>query len=124
MSYIDTLVSEHSSYLIYSLKTADNKSLKRKLKGNTAIHIYIESVMMCDERSCCGSSGDRLENRSFNLKEILRVKVISDLSKYCGTLNKRILNIGVHDEVKVSLSVSEFLVVKSVEFLGKNLKAL
>ena len=59
-----------------------------------------------------------------NLEESLAVKVRADKRKNLGTLNEGILNLGVNDEVNVSLSVSLLKIGKAVELLGKREQGL
>jgi hypothetical protein len=61
MGTVHSLVTEVLAYLINTLKAAYDKTLKIELGSDTAVEVYIQGVMVCDERTCAGTSGDRLQ---------------------------------------------------------------
>ena len=63
----NALVSEYTTDFIYSFKAADNQSLQGQLQCDTAVHINIQCIMVCDKGSCGCTAGDGLQNGSFYL---------------------------------------------------------
>jgi hypothetical protein len=67
MGTVHTLITEVLAYLINALKSAYDKTLKIELGSDTAVEVYVKCVMVCDERTCAGTSGDGLQYGSLNL---------------------------------------------------------
>ncbi len=122
MSCIYALVSEHSADFVNSFHTANDKSLEVKLKRNTKLNIFVKSVKMSFKWSCGSAAciGNKL--RSFNLNKSLCIKIFSDFTYNLGTLKEGISDLGVHDKVKVTPSVTSVCICNSVEFFGKRKK--
>ena len=60
----------------------------------------------------------------FHLHEALAVQIIPDTAEDPGTFDEGVLHIRVHNQIHVSLTVTEIRVGQSVELLGKDLQTL
>ena len=65
---VHTFVTEVLSDFVYTLKTAYDKSLQVKLGGDTQVEVYIQRVMVGDERTGACSTGDGLKNRRLHFR--------------------------------------------------------
>ncbi len=124
VSRIESFVTEYPSYLVYLLKTSDYESLQMELERYTHIHIYVEGVMVRDERTRGSSAGYSVENGRLHLDEAELFEIIPDLLDYLGPLDEYVLDLGICDEIDISLPVSEIGVLESVILLGKRQKRL
>ena len=79
---------------------------------------------MSYERTRRGASRVRDEHGGLDLHKALVIEVASDRADYLRPLYKRVLDLGVHYEVDVSLTVTQIGVRQTVILLGKELKAL
>ena len=64
MVSVHTFVSEHLAHFVYSVESSDDESLQEKLVGNTKLHVDVQRVVMCIERSCVCSACDCCEDWS------------------------------------------------------------
>ena len=124
MSRIEPLIAEDSAYLVYSFEPADDQSLEVKLERDPQLEILVKSVEMSLERPCRGASCIGDEHGGLDLHEALGVEVTSDRADYLRSLDERVLYVGIHNEVDVSLTVSEIRIRETVKFFGQKLKAL
>ena len=124
MPCVKTLVSENSADFINLFHAADYKSFQIKLKRNSELEIFVESVEMSFKRSCRSAARICNKNGSFNLKEALRIKISSDFSYNQRAFNKGVFNLGIHNQVKITLAVADIGVGQSVEFFGQGLERL
>ena len=74
--------------------------------------------------SCCRTACIGYQHGSFHFHEVLAVKITSDSADNFTSLYKGILYILIHNQIGVTLSVTDIRIGKAVEFLGKNLQAL
>mgnify|MGYP006923219874 FL=1 len=78
--------------------------------------------MVCDKWSCGSTDFKRSKDRGFNFKEAAAVKEGTEFAHDLAAFDEGIFYFGVDDKVNVSLSVTEFLVFKAVEFFRKGKK--
>ena len=124
MPCINALVSENSAYLIDSFKSADDKSFKVKLEADTQLNVLVESVIVGLKRSCCCAACIGNEHRSFDLHKALRIEVSSDRGDDLRTLDEGILDLGVADEVGISLSVTNVCICQTVPLFRQRQQGL
>ncbi len=121
---VHTLVTEDTSNLVYLIHTADDESLEVELGLDTEDHIHIKGVVVGQEWASGCADLEGCEDGGVDLKEALGVEVSTELTHNEAALYKGILNLGIYDEVEVSLTVSCVGVLKSVELLGKRKEGL
>ena len=120
----DTFVTEYTADFIHTFKTADDQTFQRQFQSDTAVHVDIQCVMVCDERSCGSAAGNGLQYRCFHFQEALAVQEFTDFCDDAGTFDECVTHFGVYDQVQISLTVTQFLVFQTVEFFGQYLQAL
>ena len=79
---------------------------------------------MGDKRSCCSAAGIGDEHRGFHLDKVLRVEETADACDDLGALDEGILDLGVHDEVNVALTIAQIGVCQTVILLRQGLERL
>ena len=69
MSCIKTFVTEYTADLVYSLQTAYDQTLQIKLKGNTQLQIFVQSIEMGLKWSCSSAACICNQHRSLYFHE-------------------------------------------------------
>ena len=121
---IQSLVAEHAADLIDALQAAHDQALQVQLQGNAQLEILIQRVEMRLEGTGSRAARVRHQHRRLHLQEALAVQVAADAAQNPGALDKGVLYLGVHDQIRVALTVTDVRVRQAVELLRKNLKAL
>ena len=80
--------------------------------------------MVRDERTRGSSAGYSVENGRLHLDKAELFEIIPDLLDYLGPLDEYVFDLGICDEIDISLPVSEIGVLESVILLGKRQKRL
>ena len=79
---------------------------------------------MRDERASRRADLERSEDRGVNLEKPLGIEISADLAEDKAALHEGVLDLGVHYEIDVALTVAHIGVGQSVELLGEDLEAL
>ena len=124
VSGIQALVAEYSSNLVYALHAANDQSLQIQFQGDTQLKVLIKSIEMCLERSCGCTTCICHQHRGLHLHKSLAVQVFTDAADDLGTFDESVLYFRVHDQVHISLTVTQVCVGQTVELLRQNLEAL
>ena len=111
---VHTLVTEVLADFVNTLKAAYDKTLQIKLCCDTHIHILVESVEVCDKRTCRSATGDSLQCRSLHLCVASLIKHSAECADDSGTLEKCVLHAVVNDEVNVALTITKLRIVELV----------
>ncbi len=111
---INTLVSELTSNLVNSLKTTDNQLLEVKLGSNSHKQIHVQIVMVGNEGLGSGTTSNQVHHGGLNLNKVSGVKVLADVRNDLRSGNEAITGRVVHDQIKVSLSVSRLKILETV----------
>ena len=102
----DPLVPEVSVDLEDAGKASHDQPLEIQLRGNPKVEIHAEGVVMGDERSSRGATGNRLHHRRLDFEEPLfdqkRANAGNDAASGCKNLMHR----GIRDQVHVPLPVA------------------
>ncbi len=125
MVLVHTLVTEYLADLIYAVKSADDQSLEVELKRDPQSHVDVECVVMCPERPCSSAACDVAEYRCLDLHQV--VILLEDFTHGAddlGSLAECISYILIHDEVYVSLTVSEVHILETVPLVRQYLQGL
>ena len=121
---VHALVAEDAADLIHAIHAADDQALQRQFSRNTHIHIDVERIVVRDERTRCRTAGDGIENGRFNLDIAHIIQIVPQMLDELRTDNKIPLDLRVHDQVNIALTIACFLVGQSVEFLGQRQQGL
>ena len=122
MSCVNAFVTENSADFVNSFKTAYYQSLKIKLERNTKLYVLVKSVVMRFERSCRRAARVIDKHRSFDLHKTALIEELSDFGKNHRALDEGFLDLGIDNQIKVSLTVTDVRILKPVELLGKRNK--
>src|SRR5690554_4110995 len=115
--YIHTLVSEHASQFVNPFKTPYDESLEKQFWCNAQVHIYIQSVVVGDERPSCSASGYGVQNGGVHFKEIMVIHVPSDSRNNFTPGYEGFLYFRIHNQIQVPLPVSDISILETMEFL-------
>ena len=121
---VHAFVAEDAADLIHPLHAADDESLQRQLGGDSHIHVDIERVVMGDERTGRSAAGDGVEDRGLDFDVPGIIHGLADAGDDLRTLDERVLDVRVHDEVNVALTVPGVRVLEAVELLRQGQQGL
>src|SRR5574344_491815 len=124
VSGVESFVAEYTSDLIDSLHTAHDQSLQIQFKRNTKLYILIECIVMCLERTGGSAAGICHQHRCLHFQEVLTVEIAADGTDDLRTLYKGLTDILVHDQICITLSVTDIGIGQSVPFFRQRLQAL
>ena len=122
MTGVNALVAENPANLVDALEAADDKSFEVKLERDAQLELLVKSVRVGEEGTSRSAAGVGDEHGCLNLDEVLSVEVTADSRDDLGALDEGVLDLGVHDQVDVALTVAQVGVSKSVVLLGQGLE--
>ena len=111
---VHTLVAEVLADFVDTLETAHDEAFQVKLCGDAQVEVHVERVMVRDERSGAGTSGDGLEDGRFHFRVAGSVKELAHGFDHLAPLEENLLHAGIDQEVDVALAVAQFRIVESV----------
>ena len=116
---VHALVAEDAPDLVYAVHAAHDQPLERKLGGNAHIHINIERIVVRDKRARGSAAGDGVEHRRFDLDIAHIIQIIPQMLDELRADDEVALDLGVHDQVDITLTIAGLLVGQAVELLGQ-----
>ena len=111
---VHTLVTEVLADFIYTFKTTYNQSLQIKFRCDTQVKVYIQRVMVRDERAGACSTGNRLQDRRFHFSVSGFIESVTQCFHYGGTLQECLFHTVVYHQVYITLAITEFGIFKRV----------
>ena len=114
MSTVHTFITEVLSDFVYTFKSTYDQTFQVKFAGNTHIQRNIKCIMVSNERTCRSSSGDRLQDRSFNFDVSFRIEILTHRVIYLIAFQEYIFYSIVYYQVYVALAVTEFWIIEFI----------
>ena len=114
MITIHTFVAEVTTDLIHTFKTTYNKALQVQLRRDTQVHIYVQRVMMRDERTSRSTTGYLLQNRCLHFRVTCLVKYLTHRTQDSCTFEECILHAFIHYQVHITLTITLLRIIESV----------
>ena len=114
MRLVHTFVAEVLGELVDSGKTAHDEALEVQFIGNTHIHIHIQGVVVGDERTGRGTTGDGLQDGGFHLQAAGLVEALPHRVHNLGALEEHFLHLRIHHQVYVALAVTQLRIFEAV----------
>ena len=121
VSGVQTFVTEYTADLEDTLHAADDQSLQIQFQGNTQLYVLIQCIVVGLERSCCRTAGIGYQHGGLYLQEALSVQITADGTDNSGTLYESILNVLIHDQVGITLTITDIGIGQAVELLRQDL---
>ncbi len=87
-------------------EASDDKPLEVKLIGDPQVERYVEGVVVGDEGSRGGTSGNRLKDRGLDLEAAVLIEILAHRSDYLGPFHEGFLHLGIDDEVYITHTVA------------------
>ena len=116
---VHALVAENTAYLIHAIHPADDQPLERQLGRDAHVHIDVERVVVRDERACRRAAGDGVQHRRLDLDIAHVVQIIPQMLDELRADDEVALDLGVDDQVDITLTIARLLVGQAVELLGQ-----
>ena len=74
--------------------------------------------MVRDERLGIGAARNRVQHRRFHFHEAVSQHIVADAGNDLAALDKASAAIFIHDEIKIALTVADFLVRQTTELFS------
>ena len=116
---VHALVAEDTADLIHALHAADDQALEGQLGRDAHVHVDIERIVVGDEGSCRRAAGDGVEDGRLDLDIAHIVQIIPQMLDELRADDEVALDLGVHDQVDITLTIAGLLVGQAVELLGQ-----
>lgn len=117
---VDTFVTELTPDFVHTVQSTDGQHLEEEFGGNTHEHVELEIVMVSDEGLGGGTTGDLVHHGGFHFQKALLVQVRAEVADDLGASDELVTDIGVHDQIQVTLTVSLFLILEAIVGLGQH----
>ena len=114
MIAVHAFVAEVLSNFIDTLETAHDETLQIEFGGDAHVHVLVQGIEMRDERTCRSTSCNHLQCRGLHFGVAGLIEHLAHSTQYGGTLQERVLHALVHYEVDITLTITQFGIVKFV----------
>ncbi len=116
---VHALVAEDAADLIHPLHAAHDQALQGQLGGDAHIHIDIQRIVVGDEGTGGGAAGDGVEHGGLHLHIAHIVQIVPQMLDELERMIEVPLDLRVHDQVHIALTIAHLLVGQAVELLGQ-----
>ena len=117
MGLIHTLIAEVLTHLVNTLEATHDEALQVKLCGNTHVHVLVQGIEVGDEWAGRCTTCDILQDRCVNLGITCFVEDATHGADDGGTLQERIFDTGIHNQVNIALTITQFRIIECVIYL-------
>ena len=111
---VHTFVTEVTADLIHTLQAAYDQALEVQFGRDTQIHIYVERVMMGNERTGTRTACYLLQDRGLHLRVARFIEYLTHGAQDRRAFEERIFDTLIHHQVHITLAVTLLGVVESV----------
>ena len=111
---VHAFVAEVTADLIHALETAYNQPFQIQLRRDTQVHIYVQRVMMGDERTGTCAAGYLLQDRGLHLGVTCLVEHLTHRAQDRRALEERVLHAVVDNQIHITLAVTLLRVIEAV----------
>ncbi len=115
---VHALVAEVLAELVHAVEAAHDQTLEIELAGDSHVEIYVERVVVRDERTRRRAARDGLQDGSLHLHVTARVEELAHGSHDLGALHEDLAHLRIHGQIDVTLAVAHFGVGQGVELLA------
>ena len=116
---VHALVAEDAADLIHALHAADDQALEGQLGRDAHVHVDIERIVVGNERTRGRAAGNGVEDGGLDLDIAHIVQIIPQMLDELRADDEVALDLGVHDQVDITLTIAGLLVGQAVELLGQ-----
>ena len=114
---IHPLIAEDPADFVDLFQTAYDQPLQVQFQGNSQLQVLIQCIEMGQERTCGGASSVLHQHGRLHFEEALFIEVTADAGNNPGSPDKGLTNLRVHDQVRVTLTVTQIGVGHAVILL-------
>lgn len=120
---IDALVTEVLSDFIDAVESTDDQLLEVQLGSDTHVQLHLEIVVVGEERSGSGSTGNHVHHWRFNLQELEVVEVLANELHHLGARLEDLAGAIRQDKIEETLAISDFVVLETDVHFGEHVQA-
>ncbi|MNS26320.1 hypothetical protein D3C72_582400 [compost metagenome] len=113
----DAFVTEVTVDFEHAFEAANHQTFQVQFRRDTQVHVQIQRVVMGDERTRRRAAWDHLHHWRFNFHKITANHELTDTRHNLGTDFEGFTGFIVRDEIQVTLTVTRFLILQTVEFI-------
>ena len=121
---VHALVAENPADLIHPVQSAHDQPLEGQLRGDAHIHVDVQGIMVGDEGTGSGTTGDGVKHRRLHFHIAPVIQEIPDMLDELGTDDEVLLYLGVDDQIHIALTIPQFPVLQAVELLRQGQQRL
>lgn len=111
---VNAFVTELTTHFVHTLKASNDKHLQVQLGSHTHEQVHVEVVVVSDEGLGGRTTGDGIHHGGFDLDEVAGVEEVADIGDNLGAGDEDITRAVVHNQVKVTLTETLFLVLETI----------
>ncbi len=111
-------IAKISIYLKNPLEATHQEALEIQFRSDSKIQVNAQGIVKGLERTCSGSTGNRLHHWGLHLNETVTLEEFLCFLKNLGSLDENLANVVVYHEIHIALTVPGFDVTKPVPFFG------
>ncbi len=124
MREVHALVAEAAVDFEHALEAAHEQALEVQLGCNAQVDFHVERVEMRGEGLGRRTARKCVQHGGLDLEIAVVHAVLAHGRDDLGTLDERLFDVVVHDEVDVALAIAQLFVGQAVELLGKRAQRL
>ena len=124
MAHVDALIAENAPDFVDALQAADNEPFEIQLRRNTQVELHVERVVIRHERTRRCTARNRRHHGRLHFEEASLVEVAADRLDDLRARDERVLDLWIHDEIDVALTVAHFHILQTVKLFGKRAQRL
>jgi hypothetical protein len=121
--HVTALVSELTANLINAIDAANDELLEEQLGSNAHAQVELQIVVKSFKRPCSGTSCLHVHHWSLDLQKAAGVKVAPDIVDNHAATVENSGDVGVADEIKVTLPVANFRIFQAGTCAWKHVPA-
>ena len=111
---VHAFVAEITANLVHALKSAYNQALEVQLGCDTQVHVYVQRVVVRDERTSARSACYLLQDRRLHFGVTRLVEHLTHGAQDSGSLQKRVAYSIVDHQVHIALTIALLGIVETI----------
>ena len=121
---VHALVAEDAAHLIDAVHAAHNEALQVQLSLDAEHHVHVQGIVVGVEGTCGCADLKRGQDGGVHFEEALLIQISTDLLQDLAALDEGILDLGVCDQVNITLTITGLGIGQAVELLRQRAQAL
>src|SRR5262249_41973785 len=117
-------IPEDAIEVVNTIQAANDQPFQVELRRNPQIQRHVQSVVIGPERLRPRASGDLMQDRCFDFEIASRIQEGTEFANDHTSFDEDIPHFAIHNEIDISLPVSNLDVLQTMPFLGQRKETL